>query len=315
MRVLSLPLAFLPLAFGALAAACSSPSTEVPNGAPATASSVVPVSDAGSFVDRDASDGAPPSTRSPGCGKTVSLLGLSPKRTLVAAGKTREYYTSFPAGYDAEVPYPVVFVLHGATDVRPETQRDWFPVEKHTPPAIFVYPQALVRTRPDGTGDAVTRWDLDGDDDLSFVDAMLTTLEAEACVARDRAFATGFSSGGNFAQQLGCKRQRAFRAIAPVSGPGPFAKTCDGPVAVWMTHDVDDQALPVSGARASRDFWIRQNGCQKTLVQEPEPECKRATGCPSNAPVITCESSGQGHAVVPYAAERIGRFFQGFMAR
>lgn len=311
MRVLSLPLAFLPVAFGALAAACSSSSAEV--GSPATASSVVSASDAGSSTEPDASDGAPPSTRSPGCGKTVSVLGLSPKRMLVAAGKTREYYTSFPSGYDPQLPYPVVFVLHGATDVHPETQRDWFPVEKHTPPAIFVYPQALVRTRPDGTGDAVTRWDLDGDDDLAFVDAVLVTLESEACVAHDRAFATGFSSGGNFAQQLGCKRQRAFRAIAPVSGPGPFAKTCDGPVAVWMTHDVDDQALPISGARTSRDFWIRQNGCQKTLLQEPEAECKRATGCPAEAPVIACESSGQGHAVVPYAAARIGRFFQGFM--
>ena len=255
----------------------------------------------------------PPPPPSPGCGVTPARTGLLPKQVLAVAGKERELFVSLPASYEPRKGYPVVFVFHGATDTHPEAQRDWFGVEKAAPPAIFVYPQALPRTRADGTGGLVTRWDLDADEDLRFTDAILAELAATYCVQPGLAFATGFSSGGNFAQQLGCKRKSAIRAIGAVSGPGPFSTKCDGPLAVWMTHDADDTSLPVAGARASRDFWMKKNGCGTELVQDTLPECQRAPGCPAEAPVVYCESKGVGHAVAAYAPKAVADFFATMM--
>lgn len=257
----------------------------------------------------DASPEAAPPPASPGCGLVPARTGLLAKQLLVVGGKERELYVSLPASYEPARAYAVVFVLHGATDTHPEAQREWFGVEKASPPALFVYPQALPRTRADGTGGLVTRWDLDGDEDLLFADAILADLSMKYCVRPGLGFATGFSSGGNFAQQLGCKRRSAIQAIGAVSGPGPFSTKCDGPLAVWMTHDADDTSLPVAGARASREFWRKQNKCGAALAQEPLPECQRAVGCPTDAPVIYCESKGLGHAVAPYAPAAVAAFF------
>lgn len=287
-------------------AACSSaPATPPPGEAPPAPAP------SGDAATADAEPPAPPP--SPGCGVAPARTGLLPKQTLTAAGKQRELYVSLPATYEPRKGYPVVFVFHGATDTHPEAQRDWFGVEKAAPPAIFVYPQALPRTRADGTGGLVTRWDLDADEDLLFVDAILANLAATYCVQPGLAFATGFSSGGNFAQQLGCRRRSALRAIGAVSGPGPFSTKCDGPLAVWMTHDADDAALPVAGARASRDFWMKKNGCGTELVQDALPECTRAPGCPADAPVVYCESKGVGHAVAGYAPKAVADFFATMM--
>ena len=50
-----------------------------------------------------------------------------------------------------------------------------------------------------------------------------------------------------------------------IVGPGPFTSPCDGPMEVWMVHDVDDNVLPIADARDSRDFWAGLNGCGSTL--------------------------------------------------
>ena len=212
-----------------------------PAPAPETVSEPAPPKDAGS-------DAAPPPPS--GCGRAVSGVGALTERSLKALGKDRTFHLSIPAGYDPKTPHALLFVLHGATDTTPQYMRDWFPVEGGMTDVIAVYPQALVRTRPDGSGGAVTRWDLYGDEDTAFFDAVLAEIASTHCVDRGKVFATGFSSGGNFAHQLACLRSSAVRAIGPVAGPGPFTDKCGGPVAVWMTHDVDDQGLSVVRGRA-----------------------------------------------------------------
>jgi polyhydroxybutyrate depolymerase len=205
-----------------------------------------------------------------------------------------------------------VFVLHGASDTAPENMRDWFAVEAEMPGALFVYPQALPRTRADGTGGNVTRWDLDGNEDLAFFDAMLGATADAYCVDRARVFVTGFSSGGNFSQQLACLRQKDVKGMAVVAGPGPFSDPCGGAVSAWMTHDVNDDALPVADARNSRDFWAAEDGCATTssswAAVAGRPECKRNTSC-SKGSLVYCETTGVGHAVPSFAPASIGAFF------
>jgi polyhydroxybutyrate depolymerase len=239
-------------------------------------------------------------------------VGTVATRTTTAAGKSRTYHLSVPAGAQPKRALPIVFVLHGATDKAPANMRTWFGVEgQMSSPTLAVYPQALERTRSDGTGGKVTRWDLSGDDDLAFFDAMLAEISDEHCVDRAHVFVTGFSSGGNFSQHLACLRQNDVKGMAVVAGPGPFSDACGGAVPAWMTHDKNDDALPVSDARDSRDFWADENGCKKsTWSPVPgRPECQRNTSCPSAEPLVYCETSGAGHGVPDFAVASIGAFF------
>jgi polyhydroxybutyrate depolymerase len=246
---------------------------------------------------------------SAGCAKSASGAGAVTAQTVTAGGKLRTFHVSVPSAYDANHRHPLLFVLHGAGDTSPENMKDWFPVEGSMSPTIAVYPQALPRTRADGSGGDVPRWDLQGDEDLVFFDAMVSALEDVYCIDRSRVFATGFSSGGNFSHQLGCLRQTTLRAIAPVEGPGPFVPTCQGPIAVWMTHDVNDDVLPIADARDARDFWARTDGCGTTWTQDTRAECKKNTGCSSGKSVTYCETTGVGHNVADFAPAAVGAFF------
>ncbi len=247
-------------------------------------------------------------TRSSGCNASPTVkLGAMTKRTLDA----RTYHIAVPSAYDAAAAVPLVFVFHGAGDTEPETMHEWFPVSAGMPSAIFVYPQALPRTRSDGTGGNIPRWDLSGEEDLALFDAIVADVGGSLCVDLTRIFTTGYSSGGNFSQNLACLRQETLRAFAVVAGPGPFAATCQGALAAWMTHDVNDDALPISGARSSRDFWSKTNGCS-SWTNEPLADCKRATSCTSNQPIVYCETNGVGHNVPSFAATAIAQFFASF---
>ena len=232
----------------------------------------------------------------------------------MAAGKSRTFTVSIPERYDPAHAYALVVVHHGAGDTDAASMRDWF-VEEKAFEAVYVYPQALPRTRADGSGDDIPRWDLDGNEDLSFFDALVTDVLASSCVDTKRVFASGFSSGGNFAQQLGCLRANTLRAFATVAGPGPFTDKCGGPMPAWMTHDVDDDALPVEGARESRDFWAAHDSCGTTTWSKASmlpSDCTTNTGCPASTPIVYCETKGVGHDMPSFAPKAIATFFDSF---
>lgn len=308
------------LAFGLLVGCSttdggSAPATPVVAEAPAPAPGGDDAGGVPSESSRDAAPAAPP-RRSAGCGRPIgdARAGEIAEQTIVAARKSRTIHVALPAAYDAEHAYALVFVLHGAGDTSPADMQTWFPVAASFTDAIYVYPQALPRTRSDGTGDDVPRWDLDGDEDLALYDATLASLSDALCIDRARVLAAGFSSGGNFAQQLGCLRSQTLRAFATVAGPGPFTTKCGGPMPVWMTHDVDDDALPVQGARDSRDFWASHDACGGTFGASASlpPACTTNPGCPAATPLVYCETKGVGHDVPPFAPKAIADFFASF---
>ncbi|CAN5924698.1 hypothetical protein BH11MYX4_BH11MYX4_55570 [soil metagenome] len=304
--------AFVTVLFSALCA-CSSESTTATAATPPSLAAAPLGDDAGTEGGSltDPAHAAPPVAPAKGCGLAPANVGATTTRSTTVAGAARVYHLSVPAGLARAQPAPLVFVLHGAGDTSPQSMRDWFGVEGHMIGALVVYPQALPRTRKDGSGGLVTRWDLDGGEDTSFFDAMLAELSDAYCVDRPRVFVTGFSSGGNFSQQLACVRSKDVKGMAVVAGPGPFSDTCGGAVSTWMTHDTADPTLPVADARSSRDFWASENGCGKSTwaAVADRPECQRNASCSSGRPLVYCETSGVGHVVPWYAAAAIGAFF------
>src|SRR4051812_2917958 len=165
----------------------------------------------------------PAPTRSPGCGLSALTNGA---QTLSVGGVDRTFLLDLPRGYDPDLAYPLVFGFHGATTSAARFRSAGYGnlLSALGDAAIVVHPDAL------GTP---TAWN--NQTDVPFFDAMLELLEQSLCVDEARVFATGHSSGGFFTNTLGCQRGNVLRAIAPVSGGGPFGGArCAGEVAVWL---------------------------------------------------------------------------------
>ncbi len=244
-----------------------------------------------------------PPAGSPGCsGSAIPVTGA---RSLDVDGQTRTYVLDVPAGYDGTRAYPIVFGFHGAT-----TSGEFFRSRFYGNLLSTMGDEAIV-VHPDALGDP-TQW---GNGDVPFFDALLAALEGELCIDRERVFATGHSSGGFFTNTLGCQRGDVLRAIAPVSGGGPFnfggfggGNGCTGEVAVWIAHGENDETVLFERGVESRDRWLEANGCGDTAAPvSPEP-CEEYAGCSEGLPVRFCVYQ-DGHDWPDFGPEGIWAFF------
>ncbi len=239
--------------------------------------------------------------------------GLSTGVKETVSGDERSYDLAVPPGYDPTRAYPIVFVFHGSGG-RAEGARETFSFESFVgDEAIFVYPQ--------GRGD----WDLDtpaaNNSDVVFFDQVLAKLEGDLCVDAARVFATGFSNGAYFANQLGCRRGGKLRAVASHGGGGPYEGDdgydengnlkCAGPSpAALVVHGVDDGVVSISEAQSSLKHWKWANGCGSgESARSPEP-CVAFDGC--SPAVVTCQIPGLGHGVWDKGGQVTWDFFAGF---
>jgi poly(3-hydroxybutyrate) depolymerase len=121
---------------------------------------------------------------------------------------------------------------------------------------------------------------------------------ANYCIDSNRIFATGHSMGAMMTNTLGCTYGDVFRAIAPASGtpPGGGRATCTGKVGALVAHGRNDPTVAIAQGEASRDFWIKQNGCStETKTWTPEPACVEYQGCQTDLPVVWCVHD-EGHS-------------------
>lgn len=248
-----------------------------------------------------------PATPSSGCNSAATPM--TGARTLDVAGQARTFVLDVPADYDASRAYPIVFAFHGAT-----TSGEFFRSRFYGNLLSTMSEQAIL-VHPDALGDP-TQWDNAATGaDVPFFDALLASLEAELCVDETRVFATGHSSGGFFTNTLGCQRGDVLRAIAPVSGGGPFtrggANGCRGEVAAWIAHAENDETVLFENGEQSRDRWVAANACGATATAvSPEP-CQEYAGCTEGLPVRFCVYQ-DGHNWPDFAPEGIWEFFSGF---
>ncbi len=240
---------------------------------------------AGSPIDGGASSG---------CGMPAAVTGAKTGQTITVAGRARTYVLSVPTGYTGTTPLALVFAWHGA-NISGSLARSLFNLEsKSNGAAIFVYPDGL----PMNDG-GMTGWDLStGSADFQFFENLLTYIISSYCIDSNRIFATGHSMGAMMTNILGCSYGDVLRAIAPASGtpPGGGRATCTGKVGAWIAHGENDPTVPFSSGEASRDFWIKQNGCStETKPWAPEPACVEYQGCQTDLPVVWCVHD-EGHS-------------------
>ncbi|MFE7854226.1 ricin-type beta-trefoil lectin domain protein [Streptomyces sp. NPDC057403] len=235
-----------------------------------------------------------------GCGKAPALT--SGTHTLQSGGQTRSYILRVPAGYDSNHPYRLIFGFHwrggtaGDVDSGGTDGYNWsyYGLRRLADNAgngtIFVAPQGI------GNG-----WANSGGQDIAFVDAMVSQIEAGLCVDTTQLFAAGFSYGGAMSYALACSRATVFRAVAVYSGAN--LSGCNGgnqPIAYMGLHGIRDNVLPISSGRQLRDTFVRANGC--TPQNPPEPANGSLThiitaysGCKPGYPVVWAAFDGAGH--------------------
>ncbi|EDY59831.2 cellulase [Streptomyces sviceus ATCC 29083] len=238
---------------------------------------------------------------SPGCGKAPGLT--SGTYTIQSGGKNRSFILRVPDGYDRNRGYRLVLGFHwwGGTSTDVATGRT---VETGTwayyglqrlanNSAIFVAPQGLDNG-----------WANSGGEDVSFVDDMIRRIEADLCVDTTQRFALGFSYGAAMSYALACARATVFRAVAVQSG-GQLSGCSGGtqPIAYLGVHGLRDNVLAISGGRAMRDRFVRNNGC--TPQNPPEPAQGSLThrittyaGCSAGHPVAWA-AFDEGHIAAP----------------
>ncbi|MER5373332.1 cellulose binding domain-containing protein [Streptomyces sp. NPDC002553] len=238
---------------------------------------------------------------SPGCGKAPTLT--SGTYTIQSGGKNRSFILRVPDGYDRNRAYRLVFGFHwlGGTSTDVATGRT---VETGTwayyglqrlanNSAVFVAPQGL------NNG-----WANNGGEDVALVDDIMRRIESDLCVDTTQRFALGFSYGAAMSYALACSRATVFRAVAVQSG-GQLSGCSGGtqPIAYLGVHGLRDNVLGISGGRALRDRFVRNNGC--TPQNPPEPAQGSLThrvtaysGCSAGHPVAWA-AFDEGHIAAP----------------
>ncbi len=232
---------------------------------------------------------------SSGCGKTPTLK--SGKQTIQVGGQNREFMIRIPDNYNNTHPYRLVFAFHwrggSMTDVDGGGSSgiawSYYGLrEQANNSTIFVAPNGI------GAG-----WANDGGRDLNFVDEMLKLIKGDLCIDTTRIFAMGFSWGGGMSYAIACDRPKVFRAVAVYAG-AVLSNCLDGtlPVAYLGIHGVSDGTCGISGGRALRDKFVKNNGC--TAQDPPEPKagsraahiCTVYKGCNDKYPVEWCAFDG-----------------------
>ena len=225
------------------------------------------------------------SNLSAGCGKTPP--SMTPTSSVVS-GVTRHYITVIPKNYDKNESKKLIFAFHGRTNSNTQV-RGYYKVEQAAGnEAIMIYPSGLPEAGPSRS------WSDPGDSadnlrDFALFDQLLDEFSNNYCIDLDDVYVVGHSLGAWFTNSLGCARGDVIRGIGSLGG-GITAGTCTGPVAVWTSHNPNDNLSPYSAGLAARDNFLKQNGCgASTVPASPSSmNCVEYQGCMEDAPLVWC---------------------------
>lgn len=142
---------------------------------------------------------------------------------------------------------------------------------------------------------------------------VITLIDSQWCVDRQRIYFTGHSDGGTISQALAILPESEVkpRAIAPSAAGFRYqdleAYECPQPTSIMLMHNRDDTHFEGYGRDAIR-WWSDCNQCSKTPVNIGEG-CEQYSACKNGVETIYCEGSG-GHLSWP---KRNGSMLQFFL--
>ncbi len=219
-------------------------------------------------------------------------------------GMDRTFLLYIPSGLDKDVPVPLISVHHGFTmsgDI----------MERISTWDVIAEREGVVIAYPDG-GNDLAPWNVgDGvcdpgslvaadptQDDLGFVKAIIDAADEEQAIDRAHVFVGGFSMGGYFANNVGCKGRDFVRAVSAHSG-GTYPGDCPGhPVPVLLIHGDSDGLIPYDPcAKDAYGYWIQRNACGTDVDTDSIKggSCDWNKDCPAGQELGFCTMKGMDH--------------------
>ncbi len=236
----------------------------------------------------------------------------------------RTYSAVLPNGYDPTVPAPLVVMLHGYTDISsnpdvplpPEAMDAYFGLSDVT------RQKGAILAMPLGSEDNLFGkyfWnatdvccDINNQDtnDIGYLHAVVTDLEAQYAIDPKRIFVVGHSNGGFMANRLACDSAGRFAGIVSLAGM-PFLDPADclasAPIAMLHVHGDADEVVPYAGgepygikylddapgAVAAADLWADKNHCASYSEADPIDLDVELAGAETTRRVYEgCEANG-----------------------
>ncbi len=197
----------------------------------------------------------------------------------------RTFELHVPSTYDESNPSPLLFVFHGFShtgaiartvggfDEMGEEQR-----------FIIVYPDAFAERWADGC--FCNEADLQGVDDVLFVDYLLEEIKSQYAIDTSRIYAAGISQGGIFVHWLACRRADKFAAFGTIIGSmrDVTSRRCEpaSPINLVMVNSTNDNDMVWDGFIDGPNTilstpnvmlrWAGFAGCSGNFVTEELPE-------------------------------------------
>ena len=214
----------------------------------------------------------------------IFLIRNIQKFTFTASnGESLPYCMYIPESYSEDYAYPLLLFLHGAgcrgadeengSQVEEGVQGLFVPSKTPTYDAIAVFPLC----------DSEARWvETDWEkgnysvDDVEISRNMVAVVELldyiieNYSINTNRQYVTGLSMGGYGTWDLIMRYPDRFAAAAPLCGAGDPSKAEElKDLPIWAFHDIDDDAVPVSGTQ-NMVSAIKAAGGEKILYTESQ---------------------------------------------
>lgn len=252
--------------------------------------------------------------------------GRDERRTVGVDGGQRSYELHIPDAEGAEA-MPLVIALHGAGDSGPAFKKSsGLDREADRRGVLMAYPTATGVNWAEGCN--CTRPDLDGVDDVGYIDAVISDVQSIHPVDENRIYVIGFSQGGLFSQRLACERSTKFAGVATVAGMMslPVSRACQpsGSPDIMLLHGENDEVLPLAGVPSgvyatlsvldTFHFWRSRFACPAGTQTSTEHEgttrdVYRSPSCREGALIRADVMQRTGHVWPSFAPKMILDFF------
>ena len=219
-------------------------------------------------------------------------------------GVERTFLTYRPAGLPPRA--PLVVMLHPALGSGSQAERDYhWDAEADRGHFLVAYPNGLNASWGAGGG-CCGASGLNHVDDIAFISAMVSAIESENPIDRNRVYATGISQGGVLAYALAC-RTRIFAAIGPDSATEIGTCHSPAPVSIIHIHGTADPVIPYSGHSAMAQIfdgpgipalnatWRQIDHCAVPAITTVGQVTTSVAACPSGRAVELVTIAGASH--------------------
>jgi polyhydroxybutyrate depolymerase len=238
---------------------------------------------------------------------------------IAVGGAERTYLTYRPARLPPGAPLVVMLHPDGSSGSRAERDYHW-DAEADSGHFIVAYPNGLHASWNTGGGCCYSRAD-----DVGFISAMVSAIEHQNQIDRDRVYAAGMSSGGMLTYALACQTT-IFAAIAPVSATQLSPCPDPAPISVIHIHGTADRTIsyyPRPGGAIKgfggpdipqvNAFWRRVDHCAAPVIKTSGVVTTSIASCPGSRTIELIAIAGAGHQW-PAAALNATRVIWEFLA-